>query len=167
VLLITQLNNSSDDPGPRQTATPESTPTKDTSAPTSSTTSAATVTIDADDYIGRNVDEVAQELRDLGLQVSTRRVDNPGEEEADTVENVSPDGELEEGDKVTVTYWGSPPETSPPTTEPTTPDTSQPTTPPTSETTTETTTPAADPSSKTTEDPVEELRGPRRTTRDE
>jgi eukaryotic-like serine/threonine-protein kinase len=168
VLLITQLNNSSDDPGPTETSSSGSTPTEDTSAPSSSTTSAATVTIDADDYIGRNVDEVAQELRDLGLRVSTRRVDNPGDEEEDTVENVSPDGELEKRDKVTVTYWGAPPETSPPTSEPTSPDTSQPSTPPTSEPTSPaTTTPAGETSSEDTEQPVEGLRGPGRATRDE
>jgi serine/threonine-protein kinase len=85
------------------------------------------VTIDAADYIGRNVDEVAQELRDLGLEVSTERVDNPGDEEADTVADVQPDGDLEEGDQVTVTYWDTAPET-----EPTSPGTSEPTTPETS-----------------------------------
>ena len=161
VLLVTQLNNSDDNPGPQETPT-ESTPTEDTSPPSSTTTSAATVSIDASDFIGRNVDEVAQELRDLGLRPSTQRVDNPGDEEADTVENVSPDGELEEGDRVTVTYWGPPPETtSPPTTEPTTPETSEPTTPDTSlPTTPPATTPASDASSKSTQTPVEETLRP-------
>ena len=165
VLLITQLNNSSDEPRTQETSPPASTPTEDTTPPSSSTTSApATVTIDAADYIGRNVDDVAQELRDLGLRPTTRRIDNPGEEEADTVEDVRPDGELEEGAKVTVTYWGAPPETtSPPTSEPTTPDTSVPTTPPTTPPTSPpTTTPAAETSSNSTETPAEETQLPAR-----
>ena len=46
---------------------------------------------DPDDYVGRDVDEVVADLRQLGLKVDTQPIDNPGDEEADTVESVSPD----------------------------------------------------------------------------
>ena len=65
----------------------------------------AEVQIDAADYLGRNVDEVAAELRDKGLEVDTQPVDNPGDEEADTVASVQPDQGLVEGDTVTVEYY--------------------------------------------------------------
>ena len=76
--------------------------------------------IDEDDYIGRNVDEVAAELRAMGLEVDTQPIDNPGDEETDTVASVSPTSGLFEGDTVTVEYYReAEPTSEPPTTEPT------------------------------------------------
>ena len=65
--------------------------------------------VDESDYVGRDVDEVEDELKDLGLKVRKDEQDNPGDEEEDSVEGVDPSGTLEEGDTVTVTYWGPPP----------------------------------------------------------
>ncbi len=138
VLLVTQ--NRADDtpttPAPTSSRPSESRSQTEESSSPSTPTESPRVTIDAADYVGRDVDVVAQELRDLGLQVSTERVTNPGDQEADTVENVSPDGDLREGDAVTVTYWGAAPAT-----EPSSPDTSAPSAPTTA--TTATTAPEA------------------------
>jgi eukaryotic-like serine/threonine-protein kinase len=68
-----------------------------------------TVQVDESDYVGRDVDEVEDELSDLGLNVRRDEQDNPGDEEEDSVEGVDPSGTLEEGDTVTVSYWGPPP----------------------------------------------------------
>jgi serine/threonine-protein kinase len=62
-----------------------------------------TVTIDAEDYIGRPVDEVVDELAALGLDVARRQVPTddavPG-----AVTDVAPDGVLEPDDTVVVSY---------------------------------------------------------------
>jgi serine/threonine-protein kinase len=83
-----------------------------------------TVEVDESDYVGRDVDDVEAELQDLGLNVRRDEQDNPGDEEEDSVEGVDPSGTLQEGDTVTVTYWGPPP-TEPPEEQP-----GPPTTPP-------------------------------------
>jgi serine/threonine-protein kinase len=85
-----------------------------TSAPPSSsapTTSAppATVTIDENDYLGRDVKDVEKELKDLKLKVGTVEIDNPGTETEGAVAGVDPDGKLQEGDPVTVSYYGKSP----------------------------------------------------------
>jgi serine/threonine-protein kinase len=67
------------------------------------------VQVDESDYVGRDVDEVEGELTDLGLRVRRDEQDNPGDEEEDSVTGVDPSGTLQEGDTVTVTYWGAPP----------------------------------------------------------
>ena len=75
--------------------------------------------VDEADYVGRDVDEVEDELE--GPRAEGRRrtsSDNPGDEDEDAVEGVDPTGTLEEGDTVTVTYWGKPPEEQSPPTEP-------------------------------------------------
>ena len=83
-----------------------------------------TVQVDESDYVGRDVDEVEDDLQDLGLSVRRDEQDNPGDEEEDSVEGVDPSGTLEEGDTVTVSYWGAPPaeppeeQPGPPTTPP-------------------------------------------------
>jgi serine/threonine-protein kinase len=89
--------------------TPESTPTEDN-----------TVQVDESDYVGRDVNEVEGELKDLGLKVKKDEKENPGDEQEDSVEGVDPSGTLQEGDTVTVTYWGPPPteQPVPPTTTP-------------------------------------------------
>ena len=89
-------------PTPRRRSSPQSSP-----SPTP--TEDNTVEVDESDYVGRDVDEVEDELKDLGLKVRKDEQDNPGDEEEDSVEGVDPSGTLEEGDTVTVTYWGPPP----------------------------------------------------------
>jgi eukaryotic-like serine/threonine-protein kinase len=87
--------------------TPQPSPTEDN-----------TVQVDESDYVGRDVDEVEAELQDLGLNVRRDEQTNPGDEEEDSVEGVNPSGTLQEGDTVTVSYWGPPPtepEPAPPT----------------------------------------------------
>jgi eukaryotic-like serine/threonine-protein kinase len=85
--------------------------------------------VDESDYVGRDVDEVEAELQDLGLNVQRDEQTNPGDEEEDAVEGVDPSGTLQEGDTVTVSYWGPPPtEEQPPVEEQ--PSTGPPTAPP-------------------------------------
>ena len=80
------------------------------------------------DYVGRPVGEVVGELRGPRPQRAARRAGQPRHRGRDTVDGVNPSGTLEEGDTVTVSYWGpAPVEPSTPT-EPTEP-------PPTTETT--------------------------------
>jgi eukaryotic-like serine/threonine-protein kinase len=93
-----------------QQPTPQPSPTEDD-----------TVQVDESDYVGRDVDEVEAELQDLGLNVRRDEQTNPGDEEEDSVQGVDPSGTLQEGDTVTVSYWGPPPTEQP----------SQPTGPPT------------------------------------
>ena len=62
-------------------------------------------TIDEDDYVGRDVDEVDAELRATGSRSTRSRVDNPGDEEADTVA-ASTRRHAGEGDTVTVELLG-------------------------------------------------------------
>ncbi len=62
-----------------------------------------TVTIDAEDYIGRPVGEVVDELTRLGLSVERRQV--PTDDVVpDSVTGVDPDGVLEPDDTVVVSY---------------------------------------------------------------
>jgi hypothetical protein len=66
-----------------------------------------TVTIDAEDYIGRPVEDVVDELTALGLDVERRQVPTsdavPG-----TVTDVDPDGVLQPEDSVVVSYAVAP-----------------------------------------------------------
>ena len=90
---------------------PTQQPTTQASQPTQqpSPTEDNTVQVDESDYVGRDVDEVEAELQDLGLNVRRDEQTNPGDEEEDSVESVDPSGTLQEGDTVTVSYWGPPP----------------------------------------------------------
>jgi serine/threonine-protein kinase len=119
LILWLVLRDSGGDDEPDATDTSSSAPTS--SAPTTedtpsepSSSAPAPVEIDESDYVGRNVDEVVADLRDLGLRVDTQPVDNPGDEEADTVSSVSPTSGLVEGDTVTVEYFREPEPTTPP-----------------------------------------------------
>ena len=116
--------------------TTEDTPTEETSA------APAEVQINEGDYLGRNVDAVATELRAKGLEVDTQPIDNPDGEEADSVASVRPTTGLVEGDTVTVEYYREPAPTSePPTSEPTSdPPSSEPTSEPPSSTASDTAT---------------------------
>ena len=73
-----------------------------------------TVQLDADDYVGREVDVVQQELLDRGFRVQLSEADNPGDEPAGIVSGIDPSGTVERRALITVTYWGAPPETSEP-----------------------------------------------------
>ncbi|HET6939785.1 MAG TPA: serine/threonine protein kinase, partial [Nocardioides sp.] len=128
-VLVAKANDGGDEPTATDTTSsaPTTSPPTTETTPTEETSSApAEVQINESDYLGRDVDTVAAELRRKGLAVDTEPVDNPGDKKADTVANVSPTTGLVEGDTVTVEYYREPEPTSePPTTEP-------PTTPPTS-----------------------------------
>ena len=68
-----------------------------------------TFDIDARDYVGRNVDDVADDLRASASRSTPRRWRTRVTRRPDTVESVSPTDDLQEGDTVTVTYWDEPP----------------------------------------------------------
>jgi beta-lactam-binding protein with PASTA domain len=112
-----------------------------------------TVQVDESDYIGRPVGQVVAELEGLGLNVSRDELDNPGTEDENTVAGVNPSGTLEEGDSVTVSYWGPAPEEPTEPTEPTTPTETTPT-----ETTT--TTPSSPTTTGNTGETESETSGP-------
>ena len=71
-------------------------------------TQAETVDVDADDYVGRPVDDVVAELEALGLKTKTEEQENLGTEEAGAVDSLDPTGTVEEGTRITVSYWGDP-----------------------------------------------------------
>ena len=112
VLVVVLLVRGNGDDDPESEGEVSDTPTLSSSAPTTEDTPSeetssapAEVQINAADYLGRNVDVVAAELRDKGLKVDTQPVDNPGDEDADTVAAVRPTTGLVEGDTVTVEYY--------------------------------------------------------------
>jgi serine/threonine-protein kinase len=65
--------------------------------------------VDPAAYIGRDAKDVEKELRDLGLEPQRSELENPGDQEEGVVVDVSPSGTLEEGDTVTISYYGKPP----------------------------------------------------------
>ena len=121
VLVLSQLGGGDED-STGDPASPESSATPSKSAPSSSaptrqpskkpsksaSPTPATVEVDPEDYLGRPVDEAAEELESLGLKVKDRTVDNPGDEEEDTVADVSPSGEVEKGSTVTLSVYDEP-----------------------------------------------------------
>ena len=96
--------------GPRTSQSPDETPTTQTTDPspteTQTQTEPKTFDINEDDYVGRDIKEVEADLKALGLKPSKEKLDNDGTHEEDTVESVSPTEGLQEGDTVTVQYWG-------------------------------------------------------------
>ncbi|MDN4172236.1 protein kinase [Nocardioides sp. SOB77] len=117
------------------------------------TASAGTITIDESDYLDRPVDEVRRALSRAGLKVTTEPVANPGGETPGLVTSVDPSGRLDEGERVTVQFWGPEP-VEEPTEEPTT---EAPTEEPTTEAPTEEpTTEAPSPEPTFSEEPSEE-----------
>ncbi len=118
-----------DDPGsPTEPST--SAPTSEQS-PSQTTQGPDNVSVNESDYVGRPVGEVVNELQNLGLNVERNELDNPGGEQQDIVDGVNPSGTLQEGDTVTVSYWGPPPAEPTEPTEPTQPtEPTDPTTPP-------------------------------------
>ncbi|WP_141015163.1 protein kinase domain-containing protein [Nocardioides sambongensis] len=127
IVLVAWLLLRGDDPEEEDTTRPtRSTETTASSSPTEAsttpTTEDATTTLDANDYIGRDYRDVEDELSDLGFQVRLEEAANDGSREADIVSAVNPSGTVNEGELITVTYWGPAPE---PTTEPTSEATSE------------------------------------------
>jgi serine/threonine-protein kinase len=125
-VLIATAGEGDDDPSTTDSTTSaptSSAPTTEETPSEESSSAPAEVRIDEDDYLGRPVDDVVAELRAKGLEVDTAPVDNPGDEDADTVASVSPTSGLVEGDTVTVEYYRE----AEPTSEPPSSDTSSPT----------------------------------------
>jgi serine/threonine protein kinase len=135
--VVLLLNRDDTDPtssdGPSDTTTSAATSAtseSSSSEPTTPTTTAAeTVTVNADDYVGRDRFEVEAELQRLGLVVRLFEDENSGGETPDTVSGLEPTGELLVGDPIDLHYWGAEVPTETPTTE---------TTPPTDPTATDT-----------------------------
>src|SRR5699024_2515075 len=68
----------------------------------SETETVATVEIVAADYVGRDVEEVTAELEELGFNVEAEERDDS--EAYGTVIALTPTGEVEEGEDITVTF---------------------------------------------------------------
>jgi hypothetical protein len=118
IALIAALSNGDTPDSPTKPAATKTKPTSPTttasspSAPTSSPDD--TVTVNEDDYIGEDVKQAEQELTALGLDVSTQEVSNDGTQQENTVEGLDPpNGELHQGDPITISYWGKPTVTEP------------------------------------------------------
>ena len=124
VVVAVLANGDEGTPDPTDEPT-RSAPTRQqpTNEPSPTQTEDTTVEVDESDYVGRDVDDVEDELEELGLKVKREKLDNPGDEQEDAVEGVNPSGTLQEGDTVTVSYWGKPPPQEEPseTTEPSLP----------------------------------------------
>ena len=95
------LDASSDDPAPGAAPAEIGTATK--------VEDVATVRVRAEDYVGRPVDVVTQELEDLGLRVRTAGRPNPGDRTKGNVAAVAPTGVLEVDSYVLLDVWGAPP----------------------------------------------------------
>ncbi|WP_107705089.1 protein kinase domain-containing protein [Nocardioides allogilvus] len=113
-LIIWQILGGADDtddqPDNRRSPSQTRTQTEPPSAtPETQEPTVASIEVDESDYIGREIGEVQSALKDLGLQVTREKLENPGGEVEGTVAGVNPSGTLVEGDRVTVTYWGKAP----------------------------------------------------------
>lgn len=92
----------------RQTSSPSPQGTVSTStAGAAAANVPSAVTINADDYIGRNVDTVVGEINGLGLDVRVAAEQNQ-DVPADQVTDVSPTGTVNTGETVTVTHSSGP-----------------------------------------------------------
>jgi eukaryotic-like serine/threonine-protein kinase len=113
VLLLIKLsndNNRNDDsggPSSSPSATSSSAPTTSKAPPT---TKAApqTVTVNKGDYVGRPAKDATRDLHRLGLKVQQQSVDNPGDKQENTVEDVNPTGQVQKGSTITLSVYGKP-----------------------------------------------------------
>ena len=97
-------------PSETPSRTPSATPSRsESSSPSPSATADDLVTVDPAAYVGRPKDEAKKDLEDLGLEVDDTEVDNPGDQEKDTVADVSPSGQVEPDSTVTLSVYGDPP----------------------------------------------------------
>ncbi len=113
VLLVT---GGDDEEQPTERPSREPSPTSSSAEPTPTeptTTAPATVEVVESDYTGRQVREVEADLRSRGLSVTLDELDNDGTHEQGVVASVNPTGTLQQGDTVTVGYWGEAPEPTP------------------------------------------------------
>ena len=107
----TPSTTASETPSRTPSEAPSSTPSKSAPAsPTASKTTDDLVSVDPAAYVGRPKDEVTTELEGLGLNVEEDTVDNPGDQEKDTVADVSPSGKVEPDSTVTLSVYGDPPD---------------------------------------------------------
>lgn len=124
IIALVVVNLNSDRAGDTDTqrspsTSASSTPTRSSASPTSKSpsptpTSASPtpsetieeITVNAGSYLGRNVNEVSQELSALGLAVSRNPV--PSDQPQGTVLDINPVGTLSRGDAVAITYSSGP-----------------------------------------------------------
>ncbi|WP_243058338.1 protein kinase [Nocardioides sp. SR21] len=129
VLLITSGDDDENPSDEETSQTPSETVSSTPSEPTSeATTEDTSVTLNAGDYVGRPLGDVERELGQLGLRVNSVQVDNPGDRIEGDVSALNPTGRVEQGDTITVSYWGpQPPPSDTPTPTPTPTDSATPT----------------------------------------
>jgi serine/threonine-protein kinase len=68
----------------------------------------AGIVIVADDYIGTDKDVAKDRLKTLGLKVKEEKVENLEGRPEDTVADISPTGEVQEGDEILLSVWDAP-----------------------------------------------------------
>lgn len=129
ILLITRPWEGSDASStatdqPTDTPTAQDTPKTEPTEATSSEAAPETVEVNRDDYLGQPVADVEKALRAEGLRTTTETVDNPGDDPgnqvAGTVADLSPTGSVEKDTRITLKAWGEPaPATEGPTETPT------------------------------------------------
>ncbi|WP_445256322.1 protein kinase domain-containing protein [Nocardioides aurantiacus] len=90
-------------PSPSASATPSETAAEE---PT-------TIALDPDDYVGRPVGEVQAALGELGLDSTTRPVENTGDGTEGEVTSLSPSGDVDPGATITLDVLGAPPAPTP------------------------------------------------------
>jgi serine/threonine-protein kinase len=117
VAVIAVILTSRGDGSPSAPGTPPSTSSSSTPPTSSTTSSPSTIAVNKADYLGRPADEVAADLRRLGLNVSTKPV-TTDQYDPGTVADLSPTGNLRPGDRVTLSVAQAPATTSAPTTAP-------------------------------------------------
>jgi tRNA A-37 threonylcarbamoyl transferase component Bud32 len=91
------------------TQSPTQSPTESpTESPSASATQQDTVTVDKAAYVGQPKDDARKALEDLGLQVVEEQVDNTVGAARDTVADVSPSGEVDPDQTITLSVYGDP-----------------------------------------------------------
>ncbi len=66
------------------------------------------IRLDRDDYIGRDADEVEDELKELDLKVKQEKIDNLESAPEGTVADIDPTGRVEPEDEITLWVWDKP-----------------------------------------------------------
>ncbi len=95
-------------PSTRDSAAPSRTPSSASTSPSTSATPDDRVLIDPADYVGRQHDEAKKDLKELGFEVHEEKVDNPGDQEAGTVADVSPSGRVDPAETITLSVYDEP-----------------------------------------------------------
>ncbi len=84
-------------------------PWSDDAETTDGDPAADTVKVDKGAYVGQPVDEVRADLEDKGLETKVETEENPGDEDAGTVADLSPTGVVDKGEVITLQVWDDPP----------------------------------------------------------